>query len=97
DPNNIGASIINPVTGRPLMGKHSAITKDKHSGGMLLGAMASGAFAVASLSGADTANATCASISGVSTGTGCTSSATSFAIGLGTDATARAQGLFSGA
>jgi len=54
--------------------------------------MASGALAVAALSGAGTANATCTSISGIATGNGCTSDAGSLAIGIGPGATASAQG-----
>ena len=74
------------------MGKHSAFRKDRRGGGLLLGAMASGALAVTALSGAGTANATCTSISGISTGSGCTSDAGSIAIGIGPDATASATG-----
>jgi hypothetical protein len=79
------------------MGKHSAITKNRRGGGLLLGAMTSGALAVAALRGAGPPNATCASISGIGGGTDCTSGAGSFAIGIGTDATASAQGSMSGA
>ena len=64
---------------------------------MWLAAVASGAVAGAALSGAGTANATCASISGVGNGNGCTSTATSFALGLGNGTTATAAGTFSGA
>ncbi|MBV9514625.1 MAG: hypothetical protein JO280_11375 [Mycobacteriaceae bacterium] len=59
------------------------ISKDRLAGGVVLGAVASG-LAAAALSGAGTADATCAWFSGVGNGGGCTSTPTSFAIGLGT-------------
>src|ERR1700730_687108 len=79
---------------REPMGKHTASKKDKLAGGVLLGALASGALAVASLSGAGAANATCASISGIGNGGGCTSTPGSAAIGLGPNATATTNGPF---
>src|SRR6185312_14430944 len=81
------------------MGKHSAVPQHKYrlTGGLMLGAAASGAMAVGSLSSAGVASASCASISGVGAGNGCTSSPTSFAIGIGNNAGANAQGLFNGA
>jgi hypothetical protein len=70
---------------------------DKLAGGVLLSALASG-LAVGALGGAGTANATCASISGINVGGGgCTSTSTSFSVALGKNATASAQGTFSGA
>jgi hypothetical protein len=82
------------------VGKHRAITRDRLAGGLLLGAAASGALAIASLSGAGAANATCASISGISAGSSggstCTSTATSFAVGLGNNTTSTANGMFDG-
>jgi hypothetical protein len=79
------------------MGKHRAISTERRAGGLLLGAVASGALAAAACGSAGTANATCASISGVGNGNGCTSAATSFAVGLGNNSTANAEGLFNGA
>jgi hypothetical protein len=79
------------------MARHRASSKDSVAGGLLLGVVASGTLAAATLNGAGSANATCASIGGVSSGTGCTSTATSFAVGLGSGTTASATGLFSGA
>jgi hypothetical protein len=80
------------------MSKHRAPSKERLAGALLLGAAASGALAIASLSGAGAANATCASISGVGNGNGCTSTATNFAVGLGPNTTATAaNGVFNGA
>ena len=74
--------------------------KNKVTGGVLLGAVASG-LAAAALGGAGAASATCASISGLSAGSSggstCTSTPTSFAIGIGDNTTAIANGLFTGA
>jgi len=54
---------------------------------ILLGRAASGALAAGSLSGAGTANATCASISGLQSGGGCTTkNFGDVAVGLGTNA-----------
>ena len=47
------------------MGRHT-IPANRLTGGLLLGAAASGALALASLSGAGSANADCVSVSGVS-------------------------------
>jgi hypothetical protein len=66
-------------------------------GGVLLGALVSGALAAGTLTGAPTANATCASFWGINNGGGCTSKLFSIAIGIGTGATATANGLFGGA
>ena len=79
------------------MAKHKAISRDRFGGGLLLGAVASGALAVASLGSAGAADATCASISGVGNSADCQSTATSFAIGLGPNTIAKANGLFDGA
>src|SRR5271167_539900 len=78
------------------MAKHTAISRDRFAGGLLLGALAAG-LAAAVLGAAGTASATCASINGVGNGNGCTSTATSFAVGLGPNTTANASGLFDGA
>jgi hypothetical protein len=80
--------------GQRFMGKHRAISNNKVAGGVLLGAVASGALAVASLGSAAPANATCASISGIGNGNGCTSTVGSVAIGLGPNATATTNGPF---
>jgi cell wall-associated NlpC family hydrolase len=65
--------------------------------GLLLGALAFSAMAMAALSSPGFADATCATISGVGVGAGCTSTPTSFAVGLDTNSSASAQGLFEGA
>lgn len=62
--------------------------------GLLLGALASGAMAMAALSSADVADATCASINGAGAGAGCTSTPTSSGAGLDNDPSAPTQGLF---
>jgi hypothetical protein len=64
---------------------------------LLVGALASGATAMAALSSAGVAYATCASINGVGAGAGCTSTPASFAVGLDNNSSASAQGLFDGA
>ena len=64
---------------------------------LLLGALASGAMAMAALSSAGVGDATCASISGFGANAGCTSTPTSFAVGLDNNSSASAQGLFEGA
>jgi hypothetical protein len=65
--------------------------------GLLLGALASVGMAMAALSPAGVADATCASISGVGAGADCTSTSTSFAVELDNNSSASAQGLFDGA
>jgi hypothetical protein len=64
---------------------------------LLLGALASGAMAMAALSSAGVADATCAVLSGAGAGAGCSNTPTSFAVGLDNDSSAPAQGLFDGA
>jgi hypothetical protein len=64
--------------------------------GLLLGALASGAIAMAALSSAGVAYATCASINGAGAGAGCTSTPASLAV-LDNNSSASAQGLFDGA
>jgi hypothetical protein len=66
-------------------------------GGVLLGAVVSGALAAGTLTGAPTANPTCASFFGINNGGGCTSNITSIAIAIGTGAKATANGLFGAA
>lgn len=65
--------------------------------GLLLGALVSGAVAMAALSSAGVADATCAQIGGVGAGAGCTSTPTSFAAGVDNNSSASAPGLFDGA
>ena len=65
--------------------------------GLLLGALASVAMAMAALSSAGVADATCRRVSGVGAGTGCTSTSTSFAVRLDNNSSASAQGLLDGA
>ena len=65
--------------------------------GLLVGVLASGAMAMAALSSAGVAGATCASINGAGAGAGCTSTPTSFAVGLDSNSSASAQGAFDGA
>ncbi len=74
------------------MGKHGASSTQKIAGGVLLGAVAS-ALAAATLGGAGTANATCASINGIGNGGGCESTPGSAVIALGPNAKATAKGL----
>jgi hypothetical protein len=64
---------------------------------LLLGALASGGMAMAAMSSAGVADATCASLNGVGAGAGCPSISTNFAVGPGNDSSASAQGLFDGA
>src|SRR6202051_1112171 len=64
---------------------------------LLHGLLASGAMAMAALSSAGVAGATCASINGAGAGAGCTSTPTSFAVGLDSNSSAAAQGAFDGA
>ena len=66
-------------------------------GGVLVGAVVSGALAAGTLTGAPTANATCASFFGIGNSANCTSTLFSAAIAIGTGATATANGLFGGA
>jgi hypothetical protein len=66
-------------------------------GGVLLGALVSGALAAGTLTGAPTANATCASFFGINSGGDCTSNLTSIAIGIGNNAQAHADGFFGSA
>ena len=66
-------------------------------GGALLGALVSGALAAATLTGAPTANATCASFFGIGNSAQCTSNLTSVAIAIGINAQAHADGLFGAA
>ena len=66
-------------------------------GGVLLGALVSGALAVGSLGAAPSANATCASFWGINNGGGCTSTLFTAAIAIGTGAKATATGLFGAA
>jgi hypothetical protein len=63
---------------------------------LLLGALASGAMAMAALSSAGVAHARCMWISGVGSGTGCTSTSTSSAVRLNNNSSASAQGPFDG-
>jgi hypothetical protein len=63
-------------------------------GGVLLGALVSGALAAGTLTGAPTANATCASFFGIGNSAQCRSNPTSIAIAIGTNAKAYADGLF---
>jgi hypothetical protein len=62
---------------------------------LLHGVLASAAMAMAALSSAGVAGATCAYINGA--GADCTSTPTSFAVGLDSNSSASAQGLFDGA
>jgi hypothetical protein len=63
-------------------------------GGVLLGALVSGALAAGTLTGAPTANATCASFWGIGNSAECTSTLFNAAIAIGTGATAKADGGF---
>jgi hypothetical protein len=77
------------------MSQHGAISRGNHrfAGGLLLGALASGTLAVASLGSAGVANATCASFSGFHNSGGCeTTDPGDIAIGLGPRTTVRASG-----
>ena len=65
--------------------------------GLLVGVLASGAMAMAALSSAGVAGATCASINGAGAGADCTSTPTSVAVRLDNNSSASAQGLFDGA
>ena len=65
--------------------------------GLLVGVLASGAMAMAALSSAGVADATCRRISGVSAGTGCTSTSNSVAVRLDNNSSASAQGRLDGA
>jgi hypothetical protein len=79
------------------MSRHGAISGGNHrfAGGWLLGALASGALAVASLGSAGVANATCVSFSGFHNGGGCeTTNLGDTAIGLGPRTTVSASGGF---
>ena len=62
-----------------------------------MSAFVSGALAAGTLTGAPTANATCASFFGINNGGGCTSTPLSIAIGIGNGAVANAAGLFGAA
>jgi len=66
-------------------------------GGVLVGALVSGALATGMLGGAPTANATCASFFGIGNSADCSSTLLSGAIAIGTGATAHATGLFGAA
>ncbi len=66
-------------------------------GGVLLGALVSGALAAGTLTGAPTANANCASFFGIGNTADCTSTLTTIAIAIGTGAQAHADGLFGSA
>jgi len=70
--------------------KHRARSTNKLAGGLLLGAAASGAVAVA-LSEAGAANATCASISGVGNTANCISAPGSFAYAQGPNTVAETE------
>src|ERR1700693_1244230 len=59
---------------------------------LLHGVLASGAMAMAALSSAGVAGATCASINGAGAAADCTSTPTSFAVGLDSNSSASAQG-----
>ena len=63
-------------------------------GGVLVGALVSGALAAGMLGGAPSAHATCASFFGIGNSADCTSNLTSVAIAIGTKAQAHANGLF---
>jgi hypothetical protein len=65
--------------------------------GSLLGALVSASVAMAALSSAGVANATCTSVSGTGADARCTSSPTSFAARLDKNSSASAQGLLNGA
>src|SRR5262245_38180311 len=80
------------------MHTQKTLSRDQIAGRLLLGIAASGALAIAPLSGAGAATATCSSISGVRNRGGCTSTPTNFAVGLGNNAAATAvQGMFKAA
>jgi len=66
-------------------------------GGFLLGAVVSGALAAGTLTGAPTANATCASFFGIGNSGNCTSTLFSAAVAYGPNAQAFSTGLFSAA
>jgi hypothetical protein len=79
------------------MGKHSAVSEGQKrlAGGLLLGAVTTGALAIGSMSTAGSANATCISFSGMNNGQGCTTTnAGDLAIAIGPRAGARASGGF---
>ena len=63
-------------------------------GGVLLGALVSGALSAGTLGGAPTANASCASFFGIGNSTNCTSDLFGMAIAIGTGAVAHADGTF---
>lgn len=65
--------------------------------GSLLGALVSASMAIAALSSAGVAHATCTSVSGTGSGARCTSSQTSFAVRLDKNTSVSAQGLLNGA
>jgi hypothetical protein len=65
--------------------------------GSLLGALVSASMALAALSSAGVADATCTSVSGTGAGARCTSTPTSFAVRLDKNSSASAQGLLNGA
>ena len=65
--------------------------------GSLLGALVSASMAIAALSSAGVAAATCTSVSGTGSGARCTSTQTSFAVRLDKNTSVSAQGLLNGA
>jgi hypothetical protein len=65
--------------------------------GSLLGALFSASMAIAALSSAGVADATCTSVSGTGAGARCNSSPTSFAVRVGKNSSVSAQGLLDGA
>lgn len=77
------------------MSQHRTNSGRKHriGGGLLLGAVASGALAVGALGSAGEAYATCASVSGVNNGNGCvTTVGPNIAVGIGDNTKATAAG-----